>query len=157
MIAIDDNAIRMVYPSGRAFATCAMPMPPPAPPLFSTMTLCFSSLLSAAATGRATVSATPPGGNGTIIVTGLAGQASSARTIVGKTETRHPASAIESFNAWIFIISPYRVFLIGVVAACRGNGNCTRKEIFRHGAIAMRVKVFHRLDKWTQRDGRDLR
>ena len=45
-----------------------MPMPPPAPGLFSMTTGCFRSRLIASATGRATVSATPPGGNGTIIV-----------------------------------------------------------------------------------------
>ena len=32
------------------------------------ITVCLSSLPSASATGRATVSATPPGGNGTTIV-----------------------------------------------------------------------------------------
>ena len=52
-----------------------MPVAPPAPTRFSTTTVCFSSLPSASATGRATVSATPPGGKGTIMVMGLsAGQ-----------------------------------------------------------------------------------
>jgi len=46
---------------------------PPAPGLFSITTGCFNSRDSASATGRATVSATPPGGNGTIIVIGLSG------------------------------------------------------------------------------------
>jgi hypothetical protein len=50
-----------------------MPSAPPAPALFSTTTLCLSSRASASATGRATVSATPPGGNGTTIVTGRSG------------------------------------------------------------------------------------
>ena len=52
-----------------------MPSAPPAPAWFSTTTGCFSSRASASATGRATVSATPPGGKGTIIVIGRSGQA----------------------------------------------------------------------------------
>jgi hypothetical protein len=50
-----------------------MPSAPPAPTLLSTTTVCFSCFESASATGRATVSASPPGGNGTIIVIGLSG------------------------------------------------------------------------------------
>jgi hypothetical protein len=50
-----------------------MPSAPPAPGLFSITTACFSSRDSASATGRATVSATPPGGKGTISVIGLSG------------------------------------------------------------------------------------
>src|SRR5215831_4729185 len=50
-----------------------MPSAPPAPARFSTTTDCLSSRESASATGRATVSATPPGGNGTIIVIGRSG------------------------------------------------------------------------------------
>ena len=64
----DASDMRIVYPSGLDLATCPMPMPPPAPGLLSTITGCFRSRLIASATGRATVSATPPGGNGTTIV-----------------------------------------------------------------------------------------
>ena len=50
-----------------------MPMPPPAPALFSMTTGWPSARPIASATGRPTVSATPPGGNGTTIVTGRSG------------------------------------------------------------------------------------
>ena len=50
-----------------------MPTPPPAPALFSTITGCFSMRPIASASGRAVMSATPPGGNGTTIVTGFVG------------------------------------------------------------------------------------
>ena len=59
--------------SGFDRATCAMPMPPPAPPLFSTTTGWSRIRASASATGRPTVSATPPGGKGTTMVSGLLG------------------------------------------------------------------------------------
>src|SRR5690606_30595518 len=58
-----------------------MPMPPPAPARFSTTTGCPRLRLIASATGRPTVSATPPGGKGTIIVTGRDGQVSAAPAI----------------------------------------------------------------------------
>src|SRR5882672_9363329 len=50
-----------------------MPTPPPAPARFSTTIGCLSTRPIASAIGRATVSATPPGGKGTIIVTGRFG------------------------------------------------------------------------------------
>src|ERR1041385_1639679 len=43
-------------------------MPPPAPPLFSTTTLRPSFSAKCAASGRAAMSAVPPGGNGTTTV-----------------------------------------------------------------------------------------
>ena len=68
-----------------------MPSAPPAPALFSITIGCFSSRDSASATGRATVSATPPGGNGTIIVTGLSGQVDWA----GATDQPSPSSSAQ--------------------------------------------------------------
>ena len=68
-----------------------MPSAPPEPGLFSITTGCFSSRDSASATGRATVSATPPGGNGTIIVTGLSGQVDWA----GATDQPSPSSSAQ--------------------------------------------------------------
>src|SRR3954452_1658942 len=70
-----------------------MPSAPPAPARFSTTTGCLSSRASASATGRATVSATPPGGNGTIIVIVFSGQldcanAAAATTSVATTSER---------------------------------------------------------------------
>ena len=53
-------------------------MPPPAPCLFSITTDCPSCLPSACATGRATLSATPPGGKGTISVMGRDGKSCAA-------------------------------------------------------------------------------
>src|SRR5882672_99881 len=50
-----------------------MPTPPPAPARFSTTIGCLSTRPIASAIGRATVSATPPGGKGTIIVIGRFG------------------------------------------------------------------------------------
>src|SRR4030095_4522504 len=55
-----------------------MPMPPPAPALFSMTTGEPSARPIASASGRPTISATPPGGNGTIIVIGFDGYASCA-------------------------------------------------------------------------------
>src|SRR5687768_15578277 len=55
-----------------------MPIAPPAPARFSMTTGCLSAAPSASATGLATVSATPPGGNGTIIVTGRSGYCATA-------------------------------------------------------------------------------
>src|SRR6185436_6286780 len=55
-----------------------MPIPPPAPALFSTTIFWPSDFSIATAVGRPVRSATPPGGNGTIIVIGLAGNGSCA-------------------------------------------------------------------------------
>src|SRR6185295_4464798 len=75
-----------------------MPSAPPAPARFSTTTDCFSSRPSASATGRATVSATPPGGNGTIIVIGRSGHdcACAAAATTGTSE----ASSRERSVVW---------------------------------------------------------
>jgi hypothetical protein len=50
-----------------------MPTAPPAPARFTTTTGCFRVFSIDAASGRPTMSATPPGGNGTIMVIGLDG------------------------------------------------------------------------------------
>jgi hypothetical protein len=55
--------------------TAATPSVPPAPALLSTMKVPPSWSCSLAPTVRAIMSVEPPGGNGTTIVTGLAGQA----------------------------------------------------------------------------------
>src|ERR1700694_616754 len=54
-----------VWPSGSAFATEALPMVPPAPVRFSTITLRPSSVPSSALKARARMSCTPPAANGT--------------------------------------------------------------------------------------------
>src|SRR5882672_11463559 len=66
-------AINSVLPSGLAFATTSVPITPPAPPRFSTTTDCPHFCESFAATVRAVISVPPPGANGTMKVTGLAG------------------------------------------------------------------------------------
>src|SRR5690606_5308693 len=58
--------------------TCAAPMVPVAPALFSTTKDCLSCSPSLLATARATESVAPPGGKGTTMVTGLSGQACAA-------------------------------------------------------------------------------
>ncbi|WP_382327073.1 hypothetical protein ACFJGX_21970 [Hydrogenophaga sp. UC242_50] len=50
-----------------------MPMPPPAPARLTTTTDWLRWRAMASATGRPTTSATPPGGKGTTMVTGLLG------------------------------------------------------------------------------------
>ena len=62
-----------------------MPMPPPAPARFSMTTGTLSTRDIASATGRATISATPPGGKGTTIVIGFDGYASCAATKPAKS------------------------------------------------------------------------
>ena len=69
-----------------------MPRAPPAPLRFSTITDCFNSRASASATGRATVSATPPGGNGTTIVIGLSGQLDCAPLLPAATSRQSKAA-----------------------------------------------------------------
>src|SRR5213076_933868 len=59
-------------------ATDAMPTAPPAPVRLMTTTGCFSAWFMPAASGLPTMSATPPGGNGTTIVSGFDGYASCA-------------------------------------------------------------------------------
>ena len=73
-----------------------MPMPPPAPALFSMITGCFITVPIASATGRATVSATPPGGNGTIIVTGRSGYWASA--VPAMTRTHNDAANLRTIR-----------------------------------------------------------
>src|SRR5690606_38634265 len=57
--------------------------------LFSMTTLWPSSRDSASATGRATVSATPPGGNGTIMVTARSGYCAWAQHAARPSATPH--------------------------------------------------------------------
>jgi hypothetical protein len=55
----------IVAPSASAFFTLSAAMRPPAPGLFSTITLCAYSPFRASATRRATMSGAPPGGKPT--------------------------------------------------------------------------------------------
>src|SRR5688572_18444759 len=58
-----------------------MPTAPPAPVRFTTTTGCLSDFSICDARGRPTMSATPPGGNGTIMVIGFEGYASWASAV----------------------------------------------------------------------------
>src|SRR5687768_7790625 len=69
-----------------------MPTAPPAPVRFTTTTGCFSAFSICEASGRPTISATPPGGNGTIIVTGLDGYASWAATGIARNDSNRSTS-----------------------------------------------------------------
>src|SRR5882724_2105335 len=62
-----------------------MPTAPAAPVLFTTTTGFFRTFSSAAATGRAVRSATPPGGKGATMVTGRSGYFSCAETVTART------------------------------------------------------------------------
>ncbi len=64
-----------VCPSGAAFATNELPIVPLAPVRFSTTTCWPMRGVSFSANTRASASVSPPGGNDTMIVTGLLGQA----------------------------------------------------------------------------------
>src|SRR3990170_6986833 len=61
-----------------------MPTAPPAPVRFTTTTGCVSVFSICAASGRPTMSATPPGGKGTIMVTGFEGYAAWPNAVEAK-------------------------------------------------------------------------
>ena len=67
------TVISSVYPLPSARATDAEPTTPPAPPLFSMMTVCPSAALSGVCNSRATLSVDAPGGYGAMRVMGDAG------------------------------------------------------------------------------------
>src|SRR5262245_21730576 len=70
-----------------------MPTAPAAPVLFTTPTGFFSTFSSAAATGRAVRSATPPGGNGATSVIGREGYVSWPPAVTASDRTRTTATA----------------------------------------------------------------
>src|SRR5437879_13907246 len=72
MVPLDPS--RSVYPSALAFATAAVPIRPPAPLRFSTMTCWPRASEKAGATVRAVMSTLPLGGQGTTILTGRLGK-----------------------------------------------------------------------------------
>ncbi|MNV73445.1 hypothetical protein D3C71_1665950 [compost metagenome] len=73
MASVDTLPSSRVYPSGSARATAVVPIVPPAPALFSTMTCLPSASFNCCASARASVSAAPPGGKGTTMRMGLSG------------------------------------------------------------------------------------
>ena len=62
-----------VYPSGGDLATSVVPIRPPAPGRFSTITGCPRTCVSPGAMARAVMSMFPPGANGTTMRIGLDG------------------------------------------------------------------------------------
>jgi len=96
MIAICDRPARnSVYPSGGARATASAAMAPLAPGRYSMMNGWPNAALSGWATKCAASSVTPPGANGTMILTGRCGQscacARAGDAIAARmtTDTRH--------------------------------------------------------------------
>src|SRR6266849_5361759 len=87
MVPLDPS--RSVYPSALAFATAAVPIRPPAPLRFSTMTCWPRASEKAGATVRAVMSTLPLGGQGTTIFTVRLGKscapAPAAAATVAKT------------------------------------------------------------------------
>ena len=71
--ACEDDCTRIVCPSASAFTTAAVPICPPAPGRFSTMTGCFQCSLSRAPMMRPAMSAPEPGVSGTMMRMGLVG------------------------------------------------------------------------------------
>src|SRR5262245_711617 len=71
-----------------------MPTAPPAPVRFTTTIGCLSVFSICEASGRPTMSATPPGGNGTTMVIGLAGYASCAWAVEMHSSAVKPAAIV---------------------------------------------------------------
>src|SRR5690606_34322023 len=82
LMACVSKAISNVYPSGADRATCAAPIEPPAPALFTTTNGCFNALLNWRAMVLVTTSTMPPGGNGTTSSIGFSGYAAVAGVAV---------------------------------------------------------------------------
>src|SRR4029077_820122 len=82
-------AMNSVWPSGSDFAATSVPIVPLAPARFSTTTPCPQASCSFAPTTLATMSVPPPGGNATMIFTGLVGNASAAFTQRARSRERH--------------------------------------------------------------------
>jgi len=64
-------------------AAASAPITPPAPALFSTMTVCFNTACRRWPSSRASASEVPPAADGTMMRTGLAGQAACGKVSVG--------------------------------------------------------------------------
>src|SRR5712691_7049438 len=98
MVPLDPS--RSVYPSAPDFATAAVPIRPPAPLRFSTMTCWPRASEKAGATVRAVMSTLPLGGQGTTIFT--------AR--LGKSWAKAPAAAATiaktGIHRWIICLPP---------------------------------------------------
>ena len=86
-----------VYPSAGDFATTSVPMVPPEPGRFSTMTRLPASALMVSASRRAIVSPVPPAASGTMILIGFdgysstcasAGVAINVQNVIGNTQSK---------------------------------------------------------------------
>ena len=117
-MAIEAFAVtRKVYPSGVAAATACAPMFPLAPGLFSTTNDCFVVSVSDCASNRANTSVPPPGEDGTMSLTGLAGHGSSALTVpvAARTGINVPATTtrITQLHTSALAGTPGRACFIG--------------------------------------------
>src|ERR1700682_1890396 len=107
-----------------------MPMAPPAPALFSMTIGALSTRLIASAAGRATMSATPPGGNGTISAIGFDGYASCA-CAGGRTESiasEEAMSAVVTESVMRFLLARARAGT-GSMGALRAGAVCARAPL----------------------------
>src|SRR3990172_7218982 len=89
--------ISSVWPSGGALATKSVPILPPAPVRFSTITGWPSASASLGARMRAVKSAMPPGGRVAIIRSGLVGQACAGAAVGKSADAAMAASTINDF------------------------------------------------------------
>jgi len=78
--------------------TSRAPIEPPPPLLFSTTSVCPSATFARSATTRATMSVVPPGANGTISRTGLAGYVCAA------THGAKPATGIAATSVAMSVL-----------------------------------------------------
>src|SRR5262249_5070767 len=130
-----------VWPSGADFATRSVPTTVPAPGRFSTTTGCPHTSCIFAATRRPTMSVAPPGGNGTIILTGLVGKAGAGPSQKKMTRMNLNIDSRSSAAAnRILSVEPAEV-VARALAALRGHAvRLEEVELARHLAKAGRVQ-----------------
>src|SRR5215467_11191669 len=123
----------IVYPSGADLAAASAPTLPPAPPRFSATTGWPRFAVSRSAMRRPRMSVPPPGGNGRMKRTGLAGQASCAFACQGASAA--PSASVSATTA--------RTERSGVLGVRRslglGRGRALFEELRRRHVLARRV------------------
>src|SRR5437762_3570614 len=156
-------------PSGAALATCAAPIEPAAPDLFSTITTRLSLLCSGACSIRASASVEPPGGNGTTSVmvvvdcahTGpaanAAAPASTSRLVIFIVPSKIVALVVlrlfllrlcrSETRAGLFIFRPRRTEDVKHAGALRSSAHRVRNVARRPPEIALlHLDLFIALD-----------
>src|SRR5687768_14521258 len=112
-------------------------MMPLAPPLFSTTTGCEIERPSWSAVKRASVSVTPPGGQGTIIFIGLSGYSAST----GRTSATSAAAIASRPSRRTFIVPP--VMTMGKMLAEVIGEAAPHDDL--HVAVVERAQQHHRV------------